>query len=111
MDADFLKLKLHLQSELEEVFRLWFGDIALVLDPEVAPLLSATVGMRFLLDRGIKTVHLLDLDATEPGRLTIDTDCAHIMYFVRPHARSMAQMCTQVKGPNEREASIFVDPV
>ncbi len=32
---DFMYLKLHLREELEEIFRLWAGDISLVLDPEV----------------------------------------------------------------------------
>jgi hypothetical protein len=66
------------------------------LDPDIAPLLSATVGMRFLLDRGVKSVHLLDMDLQDTHRMALDSTSSHVIYFVRPQSKILAKMCTQV---------------
>lgn len=109
MQVDFLRLKVHLQDELAASFRMAAaneGDtIALVLDADVSPMLNSLVGMRWLADRGVTSVHKLDTtfragagaDVAAATAATVpQCECDAVVYMLRGSSASVIAMCRQV---------------
>jgi hypothetical protein len=96
MQADFLKLKVHLLDELDASLRLASGEdntgrLALVLGADISPMISALCGMNWLQTRGVQSVFKLEADA---ANTVPECECTAVVYLIRAH--HVEAMCRQV---------------